>query len=282
VNFDTSFLLLDFGKLLKRLWELCAMYAPPSQFFRVTGEDAEGLLKKEVQNGFAAMTAEEFGGEFDFELKPATGIHAKEAAKDDLLQAFALALQLPIIQMNANAQWRLTRMALKPFGIQLEKIMPEPQPPELSVDPKEEWLSMLRGEEVPVQPSDDDQKHLIRHNHDFEKMADGPDDEVDEDALFRLHSHIQEHIQQIAAKQQQQAQMAAVLQHVTALAAAAHASDAMAAGSNGSKKSKGKNSSQGGSAAPMIPMPQVAAPDAMMSETMGSQAGPGIGPVGAQ
>lgn len=266
VNFDTSFLLLGFGKLLRRLWDLCGMYAPPSQFFRVTGEDAEGLLKHEPKEnqGFATMTAEEFGGEFDFELKPATGIHAKEAAKDDLLQAFALALQLPIIQMNANAMWKLARMALKPFGIAIEKIMPEPQPPEISIDPKEEWLAMLRGEEVHVTPADDDQKHLIRHNADFEKMADAPKEELDKDALFKLNEHVQEHLAQIAAKQQQQAQMAALLNHVTALAAAAHAGDAAGA--------KGKASKNGKKPAPAVP--NVAGADPMMAETMGAQVGP--------
>lgn len=277
VNFDTSFLLLDFGKLLKRLWELCAMYAPASQFFRVTGEDAEGLLKSEVKDGFASMTAEEFGGEFDFALQPATGIHAKEAAKDDLLQAFALALQLPIIQMNANAQWRLTRMALKPFGIQLEKIMPEPQPPELSVDPKEEWLAMLRGEDAPVHPGDDDQAHLVRHNMDLQKMDEGPEDEKDPKAMYELFTHIQETLAQIQAKQQQQAQMAAVLQHVTALAMAAHASDAAQGNGNGSSKPKGKSAKGATPVMAQIGMPA----DAISAETMGAQRGPnGMPPMG--
>jgi hypothetical protein len=259
VNFDTSFLLLDFGKLLKRLWELCAMHAPPSQFFRVTGEDAEGLLKNtKIENGFATMTAEEFGGEFDFELKPATGIHAKEAQKDDLLQLFALLMQLQIFQVNANATWKAARDICKKFGIALEKYMPEPQPPEMSIDPKEEWLMMLRGEEVHVSPIDDDQKHLIRHNMDFEKMGDAPPEEQDVDAMFNLDVHVQEHLAQIEAKRAQQAQMAALLQHVAALA--------------GGAQPGGGGKGEGGPA-----MPQVGATDPMMAETMGAQAGPGMG-----
>lgn len=261
VALDTTFLLLDFQNLLKRIWELCCMYAPEEQFFRVTGDNAEGLF--ETDRGFAKITAQERAGSFDFKLKPATGPHAKEAMKDDFMQLFALAMQLPMIQQNAWAQWKLCCKLFKTFGIDFGGMIPEPQKPEMSKPPNDEWLLMLQGEDVHVSPLDDDAMHLERHKLQLRKEHESPEPDVD--AMNLLVDHLGEHEQQQQMKAEAQAAWQAIYGAMQAKIGQIHAGDAAGA--------------KGGD---MPPNPL----DAMVTGgqpglgTMGAQGAPSQGPVG--
>jgi hypothetical protein len=221
VGLDIGILLLQFAELLKRVWELCVMFAPPEQFFRVTGEDAEGLMQ--LDRGFASMkrdkenpSQDDFAGEYDFELKPATGPHAKEALKDDYLHLFTILMQLPFVQANPYAQYMLAVKLAKFFNFDLAKLLPKPQKPEISMDPKEEWLLLLKGayDEVTLSPADDDQAHLLRHNRDLMQMAQGDDEHKKPDAMDRMIDHIKAHKKQDELKAAAQAQMQVLMQNV--------------------------------------------------------------------
>ena len=264
-NLDTTFLLIDFAELLKRIWELCAQYAPEEQFFRVTGEDAEGVM--ETDKGFATMTPQEFAGEFDFELKPATGVHAKEARKEGLLNLFSLIMQLPIFATNPWAQWNFAKMIMKEFQIDILKLLPQPPKPEMTMDPKDEWSKILAGEEVHVQPSDPDQDHLTRHKMDLMKMMKADPKDQDVDAMDKLIDHIGEHEAALVAKQQMQTLMSGIAQGL----AQAGLGGAMGGQSGASGQPEpGMN----GGAPQGMPIPPGA-------ETMGAQGGPAQPTIGA-
>lgn len=253
VSLDTTFLLNDFGKLLRRIWELCCMYAPSEQFFRVTGEYPTGLF--EMEKGFAKITAEEFAGEFDFELKPAVGFYAKEAHKDDLMQSYGLLLQNPLFMSNPRALWQLTVDTFKPFGLDIKRMLPEPPEPPMSIAPDEEWSKMLQGEHVHVSPLDNDAMHLEQHRLQLVRHHALAPERQDVDAMNKLIDHIGE----TEVQQQQKAQMAMLTQAVGDQISRLMQNGAMA----------DQQAGQPGAAPPMGGPPQT---DPMMAE-IGGQGG---------
>lgn len=254
VGLDTAFLLNDFESLLQRIWDLCVMFAPEEQFFRVTGDDP-GF---DLDRGFARMSRneEDFAGRYDFSLKAATGPHAKEAQKDDALQGTQILMQMPLVANNLWAQWHLGARLSKVLncGFDWAAMVPKPQKPEISEDPKDEWLKMLqhRFDEVTVSQSDDDARHLARHKVDYIRMADGPEDKQEPDVLNFLIDHIIEHEEQQQKKIEAQAKMTALLQNITAN---------MRAGLGRHGETQGEEPEQPGPGMPGLPPPGTPTPD---------------------
>jgi len=91
-----------------------------------------------------------------------------------------------------------------------------PEPPEMDApkDPRSEWAAMQQGEEVHVNPNDNDRLHLIRHEMDFNRAIKG--ELPDQDALTRLLLHIEDHKQAFATKQMMQAAASALVDQVAA------------------------------------------------------------------
>lgn len=196
---DMDALREDWGEILSHFWELMSDYAPEEVFFRVTEEDAQGLF--DVKEGGAYMTAEERNEKFDFSLKFATSKHSKEAKKQDDLALYQLDLQNPLVVQNPRALWHVLDRVHKAFGDdRFSDLVPMPPDLGLPIDPKEEYTRILQGEEVKVNPGDNDQLHLLDHSKRIEKMrADAA--HRDDDALRAMVLHAQEHIAQIRHKQ---------------------------------------------------------------------------------
>jgi hypothetical protein len=198
---DTGVLREDFGLILSRFWLLNTMFMPEKQFFRVTEDDAAGLF--DIKNGGAYMTSEEMGGRYDFDIKFATNVWSKAQNKENELQLYGLDLQNPLVAQNPRALWEVLDRVHKAFGDEgFCDIVPRPPDPGLPLEPKEEWTRVLQGEDLAVNPADDDAAHILRHNRDIqsERITNGRDDE----AINAMVDHVQQHVEQVHHKRMMQ------------------------------------------------------------------------------
>lgn len=202
IGLDMTFLREDLSQFLEYVWSLDREYASPQVFFRVTEEDAEGLY--DVNNGFGTMTAEEREHSFDFQLKFANNIYSKEANKERAVQLYGLAVANPIVQQNPRALWSLLDRvwkAVSPGGASFSDIMPAPPKLDEPLDPKTEWAMALKGEDIVVNPMDDDKAHLIDHRKRLEQeMLEDDPQRRDPQAEAMMAQHIHEHEGQLRAK----------------------------------------------------------------------------------
>ncbi len=203
----------DWGEILTHFWELYQQYAPEKLFFRVTEDDANGLF--DVRKGQAYMTPDELGGQYDFDLKFATSAESRETKKQNDLALYQLDLQNPLIVQNPRALWCLLNRVHKAFGDdRFIDLVPEPPDLGLPKNPKEEWAMALQGEDVPVNPLDNDQLHLLDHNRRIQEARD--DENRDEDAYRTMVLHAMAHVQQMQQKMLMQQMMMSLANDIKA------------------------------------------------------------------
>lgn len=205
ISLDTKVLREDMSAVLGHFWDLEYMFSPQQVFFRVTEEDADGLF--EVNNGGSLLTLEERDGRYDFRLQFANSVYSREAKKEQALARYQLDLQNPLIMQNPVALWTVTRDAHEALGDpNFEALVPKPPQPDLPVDPKTEWVRLLHGEEIHVNPMDNDQLHLLRHMKDLKLAeADTSGATGDPEAIHKMVLHYHDHIVQLQQKKIQQA-----------------------------------------------------------------------------
>lgn len=189
-SLDMSMIREDVGRAVTFVWMLDREFADEEVFFRVTGEDAPF----DVDKGFGLMTAEERNHPFEFDIKFATSFWSREAKKKTMLEIYQLSLQNPIVQTNAVALWHLLNRIWEAYGERnFKAIIPEPPQPDTPKTPKQEWLMMLDGDEVDVNPLDDDMQHLIDHRRRLEAATrDDParrDYAMEEQAVAHIIAH---------------------------------------------------------------------------------------------
>ena len=215
ISLDTKVLADDMAGVLAHFWDLEYMFSPEQTFFRVTEEDADGAF--EVNNGASMLSIEDRDGRYDFRLQFANSQWSKEADKQKTLARYQLNLQNPLIVNNPVALWEVTREANEALGFQdFASIVPRPPQPDISIDPKEEWISLLHGEEIHVNPQDNDQLHLLRHMKDLKAAETDPNGDVE--AQQKLVAHYHDHILQLQQKKLQQAVVEQAVQAAAQLA----------------------------------------------------------------
>lgn len=213
ISLDTKVLREDMAIVLQHFWALEFMFSPEETFFRVTEEDADGLFP--TNNGAAAITMEDRDGRYDFRLTFANSVWSKETKKEQALARYQLDLQNPLIMQNPAALWQVTADAHEALGDpNFEDMVPKPPAPDIPIDPREEWTMMLEGEEVHVNPMDNDQVHMIRHYADYQRAQVDPN--RDPDAMKALENH---YMQQMAQLQQKKLQQAVIEKMVQAAGA---------------------------------------------------------------
>ena len=211
ISLDTKVLQEDMAQVLQHFWELEYMFTPPQTFFRVTEEDAGGLF--EVNNGASMLSIEDRDGRYDFRLKFANSVWSKQVKQQQALARYQLDLQNPLIVQNPRALWSVTRDAHEALGDpNFADLVAEPPAPDLSVDPKEEWVRIQEGEEVHVNPMDNDQLHMMRHWRDHQESLGDPN--RDPVAQKALETHYLQHIAQLQQKKLQQAVIEQAVAHV--------------------------------------------------------------------
>jgi hypothetical protein len=215
----TKILAEDMSDILRHFWELEYWFAPKRQFFRVTEDDADGLF--EVKDGGSWIQKEDRDGRFDFKLKFADSYWSREAEKERVLARYQIDVQNPLIISNPQALWLVTNQVHEALGdSNFGAIVPRPPAPDQPVDPKEEWNRLLQGEDIAVNPQDNDELHLIRHMRDIKDAE--ADEEPDKDALSKLKVHYVQQIQQLEQKKIVQAlaeQAASAIQRLGAAGA---------------------------------------------------------------
>jgi hypothetical protein len=197
-SLDMSVLRESWGEILTHFWELERMYGSPNTFFRVTEEDAGGLFDTHL--GGAYLDESELSGNYDFHLQFATSAVSKEQNKQNQLALYQIDLQNPLIVNNPQALWNVLDKIHKAFGDdRFSDLVPKPPDMGMPVDPKEEWTRLLEHEDINVNPLDNDQQHIERHNKDLVYASAEPD-KLDHDAYRLMEHHILEHLQQMQQK----------------------------------------------------------------------------------
>lgn len=212
---DSTILREDFEQIITEFWELDCDLAPkaePGIFFRVTKQQANGLF--DTKGGGSYMTAKEFGGRYDFRLKFATSVWARQAKKAELLAFFQIAMQNPLCATNPKVMWTLLNRLAIEFGINdFETICPPPPDLDEPQTPDQEWARMLEGEtDVHVNPQDHDQLHLVKHAGQVEDARKDPD--RDPKAIAQMEQHIRQHHEQMRVKAMMQALTAHLAQQM--------------------------------------------------------------------
>lgn len=197
-SLDMSVLREDWGEIIEHFWHLEQMYGNERTFFRVTEEDSGGLF--EVSRGGAYMKRDELEENYDFSLKFATNAYSKEQNKQNQLSLYQLDLQNPLVAQNPRALWLVLDKIHRAFGDdRFSDCIPEPPDLGLPVRPQEEWTRALQGEEIHVNPMDNDQLHLMDHNKRLAQAQADPD--RDQEAYNAMVRHAMDHMEQIRHKQ---------------------------------------------------------------------------------
>ncbi len=214
-SLDMMMLKDDVGRMMDYVWELDREYADTEVFFRVTGEDANGLF--DTKNGFGTMTALEREGQYNLSVKFATSIYSREAKKQAILQLYQLAVMNPILMTNPRGLWELLNRLWRAFGEDdFSEIIPQPPETDAPKDPKVEWQDALNGEDLQVNPLDDDAAHLIRHRQDLSDAMAEPPERADKQAQKAMAEHIIRHEQQRRQKMLMQELVSQVAQQIQA------------------------------------------------------------------
>jgi hypothetical protein len=187
----------DWKAALRHFWALYTMYGPKQTFFRVTERQSNGLF--DTAKGGAWMTQDELGGRYDFVLKFATSAYSRESKKQDELTLYGLDLQNPLIVQSPRALWHVLDRVHRAFGDEdLAKLIPPPPDNGMPLDPEEELNQALEGQELAVNPLDQDELHLMKHRRQIEDLQAA--EQRDDDAIARLTAHAQAHFEQLQQK----------------------------------------------------------------------------------
>jgi len=208
---DATILREDMEEIIGDLWDLDVAFVPqtePGLFFRVTEEQANGLF--DVRRGGAFMGPQEFGGRYDFRLKFAVTVWGRQQKKQETMVFYQAAMANPLVQTNPNAMWQLLYMLAKSFDLDFADIIPKPPDIDRPKTPDEEWVEMLEGQEVHVNPQDDDNAHITAHIAQLEDERQQPD--RDAQAIAFGVRHILDHQQQLRTKMLMQTMMQQVTQ----------------------------------------------------------------------
>lgn len=203
----------DMSAVLTHFWLMERMFSPKQTFFRVTEDDAGGLFP--VNDGGSMLEREDRDGRYDFELQFATNVYSREADKEHTLSRYQLDLQNPLVMNNPKALWNVTKAAHEALGDpDFEQLVPEPPGGDLPVNPKEEFSMLLHGDDVHVNPMDNDELHLIRHMKDLKQLE--AEEQKETDTYKKLVAHYVEHLNQLQQKKVVQAIAEQVAQRVAA------------------------------------------------------------------
>lgn len=187
----------DLRTIIGDLWQLDCDMAGEQVFFRVTEDDAMGIM--EDRAGFGKMTAQERAGRFDFDIKFATALYNREQRKQNLLSTYQLLVTTnPLIAQDGRMLMTFAKKICKAMDLDdLASMIPIPPEIDKPREPKEEWTLILQGEGelVRVNPADDDEGHIKSHMKMLEEAQQAEPDARDIAAERELQAHIQQHVQ---------------------------------------------------------------------------------------
>jgi hypothetical protein len=204
---DTTVLREDMAQIVQHNFRLEQEFLPPKIFFRVTESEARGLFP--IKQGGTEITPEELAGNYDFDLRFATSEWSREADKERAVQIYLADMQNPLIATNPRSLWLVTEKFHRAMGDRnFGDIVAEPPDMGLPKHPREEWTMALQGEELQINPADDDRAHLADHYRRIEEERASVN--ADEHAIELMAQHIPAHQRQQAQKVAMQAMVGAI------------------------------------------------------------------------
>lgn len=187
MDLDMQFLAQDMSAWFKHIWQLWCTKADPNIVFRVTEQDLGDAT------GSAKMfeMPEERAGRYDFRLRFAPGPMEVGATREDVITAYQLGLQNPLVMQSPRAMYRLTMAVLR--VLKMEEVASEVvEPPDNTpMPPDRENSMMLQGEKPVVKVADDHELHIAAHYRliDWQRRSARPDQQ----AIQMAVEHIAEH-----------------------------------------------------------------------------------------
>lgn len=192
---------------LDYLLHLLQQRIPTGLSFRLTGEDGSKYWAE-------ARTRDDIAGEFDFELDVASAASDPQVREQRAMQVAQITsnplnLQLgivsPLNHYEALKDW------LKASGVKnVSKYITRPQGFALMLTPEEMANRILRGDDLPVMPTDDNEGFLA-----FAEMIMSSDEllgQFETEAIVRLERQRRQRAALLQAQKQQEAQAANVAQ----------------------------------------------------------------------
>lgn len=132
---------------------------PPGLGMRVLGSDGESLFPE-------GLAPEDLAGNYDsYMVLDSTG-GSKQADREMRTMVYQNMLQNPFVMQNPNGLWRLTGDVLKSTGLyeDVTDIIGNPPPKvNVGINPSEENIRMMQGEQVHVNDTDNVIEHFITH-----------------------------------------------------------------------------------------------------------------------
>lgn len=188
---------------LKYMLGLLQQRVEPGFVFRITGEDGNDYWR-------IIQSREDLGGDFDFEIDPASADSNPQVRAEKATQVFNLVMNPLLIQMgtvNPRNIFEAAKNLLVANGIKdWSRFISEPMAQPLMLSPREEALRILQGIPVPVHPQGDHEGFVAY----FEFLMSQPEmlGSFGQQEVVALAKQAQAHTQMAQALAQAQAQQA--------------------------------------------------------------------------
>lgn len=142
-----------FKRIIARVWEADKRWLQKEVFFRVTEEDPMDVMRPQ-----------DFDGDFDFEIGPATAANNRGQMLQELQTAFAILSASPIAMQNPAMQAAALKKVLTKLGQpDIAAFVPDVaqlMPPQSA---EQENVRIIQGEDVDPHPQDNHIRHISVH-----------------------------------------------------------------------------------------------------------------------
>ena len=179
-------------KFLCRIWELDKRFLPKPYAFRVTEENMDDV-----------MNPDDFEGDWDFDISPPTRVSNAAQETQNLLQAYAMLSNDPLIMQTPAVKVAMQRKILERLHQEeIAALLPDPEKMAPPQSPQVEEVRILQGETVSVNPADNHAEHLASHQDALDRYNQWDNRVPGIHTVLDLHGAISRLKMHIAATQQ--------------------------------------------------------------------------------
>lgn len=213
--FNASNIGEDLSVLFGDYWRMWTYFGGERLIFRVTERDLPASMFRSLAGANEIEQAAR-NMSFDFRIEFAPSEFRRAALRQDSVMLLGLAMKNPVVMQSPRALWNLTRRVHELHGDRdFARLVPEPPELEAPKSPMEEWVRMQQGEEVLVNPLDQDEQHMQDHQRRILQEAQMPDPDFNVIQMARMH--LEAHAKQLAMKRMMETAMGQVMEQTAAI-----------------------------------------------------------------
>jgi hypothetical protein len=140
-------------KFLNRIWELDKRFLPKPYVFRLTEENMD-----------SEMAVDDFEGDWDFDISPPTRVSNSAQETQNLLQAYAMLANDPMIMQAPAVKVAMQRKVLSRLHQEeIAALLPDPEKMAPPQTPETETVRLMQGETIHPHPGENMPEHLAIH-----------------------------------------------------------------------------------------------------------------------